>query len=61
MKKQCVIIGLGFFGMTVAKNLEDKGIEVLAIDKDMANVEKASKFVTKALCSLYDTKRKWCF
>ena len=50
MKKQCVVIGLGFFGMTIAKKLEEKGVEVLAIDKDMINVEKASKFVTKAVC-----------
>lgn len=50
MKKQCVVIGLGFFGMTVAKKLSEKGIEVLAIDQNMANVEKASKFVTKAVC-----------
>lgn len=50
MKKQCVVIGLGFFGMTVAKKLSEKGVEVLAIDKDMVSVEKASKFVTKAVC-----------
>ena len=50
MKKQCVVIGLGFFGSTVAKKLSEEGVEVLAIDKDMENVEKASKYVTKALC-----------
>ena len=50
MKKQCIIIGLGWFGMNVAKNLSDEGVEVLAIDKNMALVEKASKFVTKAVC-----------
>ena len=50
MKKQCVVIGLGFFGMTVAKKLSEQGVEVLAIDQNMANVEKASKFATKAIC-----------
>ena len=50
MKKQCVVIGLGFFGMTVAKSLAEKGVEVLAIDQDIKAVERASKFVTKALC-----------
>lgn len=50
MKKQCVVVGLGFFGMTIAKKLEENGIEVLAIDKNMKLVEKASKFVTKAVC-----------
>lgn len=50
MKKQCVVIGLGFFGMTVAKKLTENGVEVLAIDKDIKIIEKASKFVTKAIC-----------
>ena len=50
MKKQCVIIGLGIYGMNIAKKLSEGGMEVLAIDKDMKLVEKASAFVTKALC-----------
>lgn len=50
MKKQCVIIGLGIYGMNVAKKLSEEGIEVLAIDRDMKLVEKASSFVTKAIC-----------
>ena len=50
MKKQCVIIGLGIYGMSVAKKLSEEGMEVLAIDKDMKLVEKANEFVTKALC-----------
>ena len=48
MKKQCVVIGLGIFGMNVAKKLSEKGVEVLAIDKNMKMVERASTFVTKA-------------
>lgn len=50
MKKQCVVIGLGIYGMNVAKKLSEEGMEVLAIDKDMKMVEKASNFVTKAVC-----------
>lgn len=50
MKKQCVVIGLGIFGMNVAKKLSEKGVEVLAIDKNMKMVERASTFVTKAVC-----------
>ena len=50
MKKQCVIIGLGIYGMNVAKKLSEEGMEVLAIDKNMKLVEKASTFVTKAIC-----------
>ena len=50
MKKQCIVVGLGWFGMNVAKQLSEANVEVLAIDKDMALVEKASKFTTKAIC-----------
>lgn len=50
MKKQCVVIGLGIYGMNVAKKLSEEGMEVLAIDKNMKRVEKASNFVTKAVC-----------
>lgn len=50
MKKQCIVIGLGIFGMSVAKQLSEEGIEVLAIDKNIKLVERASNFVTKALC-----------
>lgn len=33
------VIGLGHFGYSVAKNLAERGAEVLAIDKDMSRVE----------------------
>lgn len=50
MKKQCVIVGLGRYGTTIAKKLSDAGMEVLAIDNDMKYVEKISGYVTKAIC-----------
>ena len=50
MKNQCIVIGLGIYGMNVAKKLSEAGMEVLAVDKDMRLVERASKFVTKAVC-----------
>ena len=50
MKKQCLVIGLGIFGMSVDRKLTEEGVEVLAIDKDMRLVERASKFVNKAIC-----------
>lgn len=50
MKKQCLVIGLGIYGMSVARELSEEGIDVLAIDKDMKLVERASEFVTKAIC-----------
>lgn len=50
MKKQCLVIGLGIYGMSVARKLSEEGVEVLAIDKNMKLVEKASNFATKAMC-----------
>ena len=50
MRKQCIVVGLGWFGMNVAKQLSENNCEVLAIDKEISLVEKASKFVTKAVC-----------
>jgi trk system potassium uptake protein TrkA len=50
MKKQCLVIGLGIFGMSVARKLAEDGAEVLAIDKNIKLVEKASNFVEKAIC-----------
>lgn len=50
MKKQCVIVGLGRYGTTIAKKLSDAGVEVLAVDNDIKNVEKISEYVTKAIC-----------
>ncbi len=52
MKKkmdQIAIIGLGKFGMTVAKELAKYDCEVLAIDMDEGLVEACAPFVTKAI------------
>lgn len=49
MAEQILIIGLGHFGMSLAKNLIDKGAEVLAVDRQKSRVEEASAFVTEAL------------
>ncbi len=52
MKKkleQIAIIGLGKFGMTVAKQLSNFNCDVLAIDGDESLVEEAVPFVTKAV------------
>ncbi len=41
------IIGLGRFGSALAKSLNDKGIEVVAIDRDETKVEEIKDFVSK--------------
>jgi trk system potassium uptake protein TrkA len=47
--KQFAVIGLGRFGLSVAKTLSTHGYQVLAIDKDEDLVQEASDFVTDAV------------
>ena len=49
MKKQFVVIGLGAFGTSIAKTLEKKGCQVLAIDEDEKKVQEISQFTTQAV------------
>lgn len=50
MKKQILIIGLGQFGMSLARTLCDKDFEVLAADIDCNLVNEAASFATDAIC-----------
>lgn len=59
MKKQCVIVGLGKYGICIAKKLSDSKVEVLAVDSDMKVVEKVSKYVTKAVCIDVTSEDAW--
>lgn len=47
--KQCVVLGLGIFGASIAKALVEKGCEVLAIDEDEEKVKEISDVVTQAV------------
>jgi trk system potassium uptake protein TrkA len=49
MSQQILIIGLGHFGMSLARTLSEKGAEVLAVDINKNLVEEASTFVTEAM------------
>ena len=49
MAQQILIIGLGQFGMSLARTLSEKGAEVLAVDTRKNLVEEASAFVAEAL------------
>lgn len=49
MSQQILIIGLGQFGMSLARTLTEKGAEVLAVDVNKKLVEEAAAFVTEAL------------
>lgn len=50
MKKQAIIIGLGQFGMSVARALSERGVEVLAVDSQEERVRTASSFTAEAAC-----------
>ncbi len=47
-RKQIAVIGLGRFGMSLARTLSELGHEVLGLDRDRRKVEDASEFVTQA-------------
>ena len=59
MKKQCVIVGLGKYGTSIAKKLADSGIEILAIDNHIKVIEKVSAYVTKAVCIDVTSSEAW--
>jgi trk system potassium uptake protein TrkA len=49
MSQQILIVGLGQFGMSLARTLSEKGVEVLAVDINRNLVEEAAEFVTEAV------------
>ena len=50
MRKQALVIGLGQFGMALARSLTAKRVEVMAVDRDEDLVQRASTYVAEALC-----------
>lgn len=52
-RKTYVILGLGRFGSTLAKQLTNFNQDVIAIDKDMHNVERLSSTVANSICLDY--------
>jgi len=50
LKMNFAVIGLGSFGLNVAKTLYEKKNEVLAIDIDKERVEEVKSFVSHAVC-----------
>lgn len=49
MAQQVLIIGLGQFGMSLARTLSEKGTEVLAVDRRKNLVDEAAAFVTEVV------------
>lgn len=51
MRTQALVIGLGQFGMALARALMQNGVEVIAVDRREDRVQTASAFVTEAVQS----------
>lgn len=49
MAQQIIVIGLGHFGMSLARSLAANKAEVLAVDNKKVLVEEAAKFATEAI------------
>lgn len=45
-----MVVGLGQFGMALTRVLSERGVEVLAVDRDQQRVRVASQYATEALC-----------
>lgn len=48
-QKTIAVLGLGLFGVSVAKTLAKNNIEVIAMDKNMDHVEEVSEYVVNAV------------
>ncbi len=49
MKNKFAVIGLGDFGMSVATNLAEKGVDVIAVDQDLEVIEEIKDKVAYAV------------
>jgi len=49
MRKTVGILGLGVFGMTIAKQLSEYDCDIIAIDRDETTVNRIEPLVTKAV------------
>ncbi|MDK2841250.1 MAG: TrkA-N domain, partial [Anaerophaga sp.] len=49
MAKKIAVIGMGQFGMAIAKTLSTKGAEVLAIDRNETVIEEVAEEVDMAV------------
>jgi trk system potassium uptake protein TrkA len=50
MRKQSIVIGLGQFGMALARSLASRDVEVLAVDRREDRVKVAAGFAASAVC-----------
>jgi len=56
MTKTVGILGLGVFGMSIAKQLSEYDCDIIAVDRDEATVNRIEPLVTKAVIAELQTK-----
>lgn len=49
MRQQAIVIGLGQFGMALARSLAEHHVEVIAVDRRQDRVQQAASFVSEAV------------
>ncbi len=49
-RQQAIVIGLGQFGTAVARALAERGVDVMAVDRDEERVQAIAAQVSEALC-----------
>ena len=50
MNKSIAVLGLGNYGMSLAKEMYEMGADVLAVDKDAEKIKEISDYCTEAVC-----------
>ena len=50
MNKSIAVLGLGNYGMSLAKEMYEMGADVLAVDKDAEKIKEISNYCTEAVC-----------
>ena len=51
MKKSIAVLGLGKYGMSLAKNMYEVGADVLIVDQDQDKLKEMNGFCTAAVCA----------
>lgn len=59
IEKKCAVIGLGLFGMAVAKTLSEQNCEVMVVDNDEEKLQEIVDYVTYAICADVTEPKAW--
>ena len=51
MKKSIAVLGLGKYGMSLVRELNEMGMDVLAVDREESIVREIADYCTEAVCA----------